>query len=93
MSDLPLVGRLFAHSRKETQETDIVLTLTPRIIRVLDLSEADLRPFRVGRETGTMGIDLPLPAMLPSVAPTAPAAPSPTAPVLSPTPGPVGLGQ
>ena len=89
LSDLPLVGRLFAHSRKETQETDIVLTLTPRIIRVLDLSEADLRPFRVGRETGTMGIDLPLPAMLPSVAPGVPATPAPSVPVLSPTPGPI----
>ena len=89
LSDLPLVGRLFAHSRKETQETDIVLTLTPRIIRVLDLSEADLRPFRVGRETGVTGIDLPLPVMLPPVAPAVPAAPVPAAPVLSPTPGQV----
>ena len=89
LSDLPLVGRLFAHSRKETQETDIVLTLTPRIIRVLDLSEADLRPFRVGRETGAMGIDLPLPAMLPLVMPAAPASPAPAAPVPFPTPGPV----
>ena len=93
LSDLPLVGRLFAHSRKETQETDIVLTLTPRIIRVLDLSEADLRPFRVGRETGAMGIDLPLPAMLPLVMPAAPASPAPAAPVPSPTPGPVAPVQ
>ncbi|MGH9257520.1 MAG: secretin N-terminal domain-containing protein, partial [Vicinamibacterales bacterium] len=36
LSDLPLVGRLFAHNRRETQETDIILTLTPHIIRVLD---------------------------------------------------------
>ena len=50
LSDLPLVGRLFAHTKRETQETDIVLTLTPRIIRVLDLTEDDLRPFRVGRD-------------------------------------------
>ncbi|MGE3344739.1 MAG: secretin N-terminal domain-containing protein [Vicinamibacterales bacterium] len=74
LSDLPIVGRLFAHSRKETQETDIVLTLTPRIIRVLDLSEGDLRPFRVGRETGVTGIDLPAPMPL---APVIPATPQP----------------
>ena len=67
--------------------------LTPRIIRVLDLSEADLRPFRVGRETGAMGIDLPLPAMLPLVMPAAPASPAPAAPVPSPTPGPVAPVQ
>jgi general secretion pathway protein D len=69
LSDLPIVGKMFAHSRKETQETDIVLTLTPRIVRVLDLSEEDLRPFRVGRDgdiTGGPGVvPLPLPVELP----------------------------
>ena len=57
--DIPLVGRLFAHNRRQTQETDIVLTLTPRIIRVLDLSEEDLRPFRVGGEASGPLISLP----------------------------------
>jgi general secretion pathway protein D len=62
LSDIPLVGRLFAHTRRQTQESDIVLTLTPRIVRVLDLSEEDLRPFRVGRAgTAATGIiDLPV---------------------------------
>lgn len=50
LSDLPFIGRLFANNRKETTETDIVLTLTPHIVRVLDLSETDLRPFRLGRD-------------------------------------------
>ncbi|HEX2139458.1 MAG TPA: secretin N-terminal domain-containing protein, partial [Woeseiaceae bacterium] len=52
LSDLPIIGQLFANNRRESQETDIILTLTPRIIRVLDLSEEDLRPFRVGRDGG-----------------------------------------
>jgi len=67
LSDLPVVGRLFAHTRKETQETDIVLTLTPHIIRVLDLTEEDLRPFRVGRDDGVGGgvVELPIPPELP----------------------------
>jgi general secretion pathway protein D len=50
LSDLPLVGRLFAHSTRSTDQTDIILTLTPHLVRVLDLKEADLRPFRVGRD-------------------------------------------
>ena len=63
LSDLPVIGRLFARNQRETQETDIIVTLTPRIIRVLDLDEADLRPFRVERDTGAgLGITAPLPA-------------------------------
>jgi general secretion pathway protein D len=62
LSDMPLVGRLFANNHKETMESDIVLTLTPHIVRVLDLSEADLRPFRLGRDTGG-----PAPAELPAI--------------------------
>jgi general secretion pathway protein D len=60
LSDLPIVGRLFAKTHKETQETDIVLTLTPHIIRVLDLTEADLRAFRVGRDSGTALGEMPV---------------------------------
>ena len=57
-----MIGRLFAHNHKETQQTDIILTLTPHIIRVLDLTEADLRPFRVGRDIGSpLAIELPPP--------------------------------
>jgi general secretion pathway protein D len=62
LSDLPVLGRLFAHNRRETQETDIILTLRPHIVRVLDLTEADLRPFRVGRDAGGVPlIELPQP--------------------------------
>ena len=51
LSDIPVIGRMFAHNRLETTQTDIILTLTPHIIRVLDVKDADLRAFRVGRET------------------------------------------
>jgi general secretion pathway protein D len=73
LSDMPLIGRLFAHNRKNTQETDIVLTLTPRIIRVLELTEADLRPFRMSRDGGPALIELPMPPELPRDEPPVPA--------------------
>jgi len=58
-SDLPIIGRLFARNKRETQETDIVLTLTPHIVRVLDLTEADLRPFRIPRDgSGSLPVEL-----------------------------------
>jgi general secretion pathway protein D len=59
LSDLPLIGHLFASNHKESQETDIILTLTPHIVRVLDLSEADLRPFRLGRDLGSPLLEQP----------------------------------
>jgi len=57
LSDMPMVGKLFANNHKEVQQTDIILTLTPHIVRVLDLTEADLKPFRLGRDAGTPGLE------------------------------------
>jgi general secretion pathway protein D len=83
LSDLPVVGRLFAKNHKESKQTDVVLMLTPRIIRVLDLTESDLRPFRVGRDSGGGVFELPLPAQ--------PATP-PQPPADDPSPGGVRTG-
>jgi general secretion pathway protein D len=60
ISDLPILGHLFAHRQKQHDETDIIVTLTPHIVRVLDLNEEDLRPFRVGRDTGGTLSELPV---------------------------------
>jgi general secretion pathway protein D len=93
LSDLPLLGHLFSHSTRQTEQSDIVLTLTPHIVRVLDLNEADLRPFKVGRESVTL-VDLPIPLPVPiptppePAAPAQPAAPPPATPA-PPTPGPI----
>jgi general secretion pathway protein D len=77
LSDIPLVGRLFAHTRVESKQTDIILTLTPHIIRVLDVDEADLRAFRVGRDAigggAGGGVEIALPIELPRQTAPAPA--------------------
>jgi general secretion pathway protein D len=95
LSDLPVIGRLFAYNHKETQETDIILTLTPRIVRVLNLSAEDLQAFKMGRDAGAPLTDIPPLLPLPLPAPTKPpggdAAPSlspafPTAPAGPATP-------
>jgi general secretion pathway protein D len=85
LSDLPVLGRIFAHNKTETTQTDIILTLTPHIIRVLDLDESDLLAFRVGRDTGAPSIQLPPafqlpPAAEPSPAPGAPPRDTPAQP-------------
>jgi general secretion pathway protein D len=86
LSDLPLIGRLFAFNHKEAQQTDIILTLTPRIIRVLELTEADLRPFRVARDGVAPIIDLPLPPELPRDEPRVPGQKPPGEEVQQPPP-------
>jgi general secretion pathway protein D len=60
LSGIPVVGRIFGRTQKNATQTDIILTLTPHIIRVLDLTEADLRPFRVGRDSIAPITELPL---------------------------------
>ena len=47
---IPVLGRLFGRNKTETQETDIILTLTPHVIRGMELEENDLLPFTVGRD-------------------------------------------
>jgi general secretion pathway protein D len=90
LSDIPVIGRMFAHNKKETQETDIILTVTPHIVRVLHLDEEDLRPFRVGRDVGAPLLELPLPievprpAEQPAPAPAQPTGPQPAQPITPP---------
>ena len=98
LSDMPLIGRLFASNRKESQQTDIVLTLTPHIVRVLDLEESDLRPFKLGRDFGgSVGVEMPQSPTVPRdpredlVLPSAdrPAATVPALPFPQPLTGPL----
>jgi general secretion pathway protein D len=50
LGKVPVLGSLFAKNHKEAQQTDVVIMLTPHIIRVLDISADDLRPLRMPRE-------------------------------------------
>lgn len=94
LSDIPVIGRLFAFNRTETQATDIILTLTPHIVRVLDLTEADVRAFRMGRDTGAAVIETTAPvaprpqgaADQAPVGAAAPASGAPPTPALRPMP-------
>jgi general secretion pathway protein D len=88
LTDLPVVGRLFGHTQKSAMQTDIILTLTPHIIRVLDLTEADLRAFRVGRDSLAPLTELPLAPEQPRQAAPPPPATAPPAPVTPPGPPP-----
>ena len=50
LGDLPVIGRLFKDVNREVKTTDLVLTLTPHIIRIPDITEDDLQPVYVGTD-------------------------------------------
>ncbi|HEX6736784.1 MAG TPA: type II and III secretion system protein, partial [Vicinamibacteria bacterium] len=95
LSDLPLLGRVFSRNHKETLETDIVMTLTPHVVRRTTFTEADLRSFSVGGETSPLLFEVPaIPSLPAAPRPTNPDAPRvepirPPNPQPTPTPTPV----
>jgi len=48
LGDLPLIGRLFTNEHTEQTRTDLILTMTPHIIRIPDITDEDLAPMWVG---------------------------------------------
>ncbi len=51
LSDIPILGRLFTNVKQQTRTTDLVLTLTPHIVRFPDIQQEDLAPVWVGTES------------------------------------------
>ena len=93
LGDLPIAGRLFSHTNDNTSRTEIVLLITPRLVRTLARPDAVSVEFAAGTEasTGTPRLGAaPLIAVPPQGAvPDEPAAPPavaqpPGAPILVP---------
>lgn len=52
LGDLPVLGRLFSSEHREKNKTEIILAITPQIIRNLTRPEADLAEYPAGTESG-----------------------------------------
>jgi general secretion pathway protein D len=50
LGDIPILGRLFTESNVHRTRTDLVLTMTPHIVRMPDITEDDLAPMWVGTQ-------------------------------------------
>jgi len=50
LSEIPILGRLFSKDRRTASRSDVILTMTPHIIRRSDITEDDLMPIWVGTE-------------------------------------------
>ena len=51
LSSVPILKEIFSGNRNEIEQTDIILTLTPRIIRFPEIEEEDLELSWVGTQT------------------------------------------
>jgi general secretion pathway protein D len=48
LGDIPFIGRLFTNESNEETRTDLVLTMTPHIVRIPDITDEDVAPMWVG---------------------------------------------
>jgi general secretion pathway protein D len=91
LGDMPVVGRLFSETNSNRTKTEIVLLITPHLIRTLDRPGARTTEFSAGTETSVEGpavigsgpapmIIEQMPAQPPQRPAPAPAAPAPAAP-------------
>ena len=55
LGDLPVVGRLFSTQRDEHNKTEIVLLITPRVLRTVESREPSLTEFQSGTENAIGG--------------------------------------
>ncbi len=91
IGDLPIVGRLFSNRNDNNTKTEIVLLITPRIVRNIVRPEVDIAEFASGTEAslggGAPGAGVPFPIpFVPRSAPPTPPSPAPKPP-LPVTPG------
>jgi general secretion pathway protein D len=62
LKSIPLLGGLFSRTEKRVQQTDVILTITPYIIRTVPLTEEDFQPLWVDMDesfsssSGTGGV-------------------------------------
>jgi general secretion pathway protein D len=80
LGDLPMLGKLFSSTEKQKVKSDVVLTITPRVIRGLAAPEGGVQSFWSGTEE-TYGIQ---PLFSPSESVSRPGAPGEAAPLSSP---------
>jgi general secretion pathway protein D len=81
LSDIPWLGRMFVNPTYNRNRTDILISLTPRIVKALNRPEAEIESFA----SGTADSFGPAAPVVPG--PTAPQRPAATGQPTAPTPG------
>lgn len=91
ISELPLIGRLFSSHQDNRQKSEVILSITPRIVRNIHIPEARVTQFWSGTDESAGYADgsiIPAPMDMPPVA-----APVESAPPVMPSKENSGLGM
>jgi len=85
---VPILKQLFSANDNSIAQTDIIMLLTPHIVRTSEITVEDLKPLYIGSQQnlglgGAPALIAPLPAEALAAAPAA-AAPTPAAPAIPP---------
>ena len=83
---IPIIRQLFSSTNDRITQTDIVMLITPRIVRTHELSAQDLAPIYIGTATN-LGLGGPPPLIAAPDAAPEPAEPAGAAPAVPPLPG------
>jgi general secretion pathway protein D len=88
LGDIPVLGEIFKATTKQVNSTEVILTITPRIVRSLELAAADDQAFWSGTEEaygvkqlfGETGLRAAISATPPGLAPSPPGSQAPRMP-------------
>jgi general secretion pathway protein D len=80
VGELPVLGRLFSHERDNQTKTEIVLLITPRLVRTLARPDARSTEFAAGTEASTGSPAGAVPFVLPPQPQPQPQQPAPAKP-------------
>jgi general secretion pathway protein D len=78
---VPILSQLFSHNANTSDQLEIVMMLTPHIIRSQEITEADLKPVYIG-SSQSLGVGGTPPLIVPP--PVEPQPPAPSAPAGTP---------
>ena len=82
LANLPVAGRLFQSKEDTANKTEIVMLITPRVVRNVERAPVNLEEFNSGTEAEVGGASIALPSVIPSA--PVPAAPMATPPAATP---------
>jgi type II secretory pathway component GspD/PulD (secretin) len=86
---IPILNYIFGGTEEQITSTDIVILMTPRIVRTHELTQENLNPIYIGSQLN-LGLTGPTPVIASEPAPAAPPEPAPAAPGAAvPPPQPV----